>query len=54
MKESNQKIIKYILIEVDENSREILNQIPYNKIIDTCTMSEDMVDRIGCPIIYKP
>lgn len=53
MKESK-KTIKYLLIEVTEDNEEILNHIPNNKIIDECTMSEEMVDRIGCPVIYKP
>lgn len=53
MKESK-KIIKYLLIEVTEDNEEILNSIPDDKIIDECVMSEDMVDRIGCPVIYKP
>jgi len=55
MKElSNKKIIKYLLIEVTEDNEEILNHISNNKIIDTCIMTEDMVDKIGCPVIYKP
>lgn len=55
MKElSNKKMIKYILIEVTENNEELLNSIPENEIIDTYTMSEEMVDRIGCPVIYFP
>lgn len=54
MKESNQKNIKYVLIEIDDKSEEILNSIPDDKIIDTCIMSEEMVNRIGCPVIYKP
>ena len=53
MKESK-KMIKYLLIEVTEDNEEILNSIPDDKIIDECIMSEDMVDRIGCPVIYKP
>jgi hypothetical protein len=54
MKEYNQKNIKYVLIEVDDTSEEILNSIPDDKIIDECIMSEDMVNRIGCPVIYNP
>ena len=53
MKESK-KMIKYLLIEVTEDNEEILNSIPDDKIIDECIMSEDMVDRIGCPVIYNP
>ena len=53
MKESK-KMIKYLLIEITEDNEEILNSIPDDKIIDECVMSEDMVDRIGCPVIYKP
>ena len=53
MKESK-KMIKYLLIEVTEDNEEILNSIPDDKIIDECIMSEDMVDRVGCPVIYKP
>ena len=53
MKESK-KMIKYLLIEVTEDNEEILNSIPDDKIIDECVMSEDMVDRIGCPAIYNP
>jgi hypothetical protein len=47
--EESKKLIKYVLIEIDDKSEEILNSIPNDKIIDTCIMSEDMVDRIGCP-----
>ena len=54
MKESNQKNIKYVLIEIDDKSEEILNSIPDDKIIDTYIMSEEMVDRVGCPGIYIP
>ena len=53
MKESK-KMIKYLLIEVTEDNEEILNSISDDKIIDECVMSEDMVDRIGCPVIYNP
>ena len=48
------KKIKYVLVEIDENNEELLNSIPDEKIIDECVMSEEMVDRIGCPVIYKP
>ena len=53
MKESK-KMIKYLLIEITEDNEEILNSIPADKIIDEYVMSEDMVDRIGCPVIYNP
>jgi hypothetical protein len=46
--------IKYVLIEIDKNNIELLNSIPDEIIIDECVMSEEMVDKIGCPIIYKP
>ena len=44
---------KYVLIDITDNEC-ILDQIQNDKIIDTHIMSEEMVDKIGNPIIYNP
>ena len=48
------KEIKYVLIEVNEDNENILKQINKDDIIDECVMLEEMVDKIGVPIIYNP
>ena len=44
---------KYLLIEVNEDNETILNDIKAEDIIDECIMLEEMVDKIGVPIIYN-
>lgn len=41
------KEIKYLLIEVDGENKEILKTINEDKIIDECIILKEIVDKIG-------